>query len=85
MIHHHGAIIPYFVGRIDIGIRYFEKNAGCKYETKIQPPYADHYKKFFIDTATQYYNPSAFNPLRAYIVFSRLADNVSRVPNVRTA
>lgn len=59
VIHHHGAIIPYFVGRLEVGIRYFEKNAGCKYEAKVQAPYAEHYKKFFIDTATQYYNPAA--------------------------
>jgi predicted TIM-barrel fold metal-dependent hydrolase len=59
IIHHHGAMIPYFSGRLEIGIRYFEKNAGCKYDAKVPPPYAEHYKKFYIDTATQYYNPKA--------------------------
>ena len=57
--HHHGAMIPYFVGRLDTGIQFFEKMAGRKYEAKINPPYGDHYKKFYIDTATQCFNPDA--------------------------
>lgn len=59
VIHHHGAMIPYFVGRLDVGIQFFEKMAGRKYEAKINPPYSDHYKKFYVDTATQCYNPEA--------------------------
>ncbi len=59
IIHHHGAMVPYFAGRVDTGIAFFEKNIGFKYETAVTPPYADQYKKFYIDTATQYYNPQA--------------------------
>lgn len=59
IIHHHGALIPYFAGRIDIGVELFEANAGIKCNTPISPPYLDHYKKFYIDTATQYYNPDS--------------------------
>lgn len=59
VIHHHGAMIPYFIGRLDVGIKFFEKMAGRKYDAKIQPPYGDHYKKFYVDTATQCYNPEA--------------------------
>ncbi len=59
IIHHHGAIIPYFAGRVDIGIQFFKKNAKCKYDTKTKAPYTEQYKKFYIDTATQFYNPDA--------------------------
>lgn len=59
IIHHHGAMIPYFAGRIDIGVEFFEANAGVKYKTPISAPYINHYKKFYIDTATQFYNPAA--------------------------
>ncbi|HEX3048183.1 MAG TPA: amidohydrolase family protein [Bacillota bacterium] len=59
IIHHHGAIIPYFIGRLEIGIRFFEKNAGRQVDTVVQPPYAKHYQKFHVDTATQSYNPEA--------------------------
>lgn len=57
VIHHHGAMIPFFIGRLDVGIKFFEKMAGRKYDAKIKPPYGDHYKKFYIDTATQCYSP----------------------------
>lgn len=59
IIHHHGAMIPYFAGRIDIGVEFFEANAGVNYNAPISAPYLDHYKKFYVDTATQYYNPDA--------------------------
>ncbi len=58
IVHHHGALIPYFVGRLEVGIHFFEKNAGRQYEAKVQPPFAEHYKNFYIDTATQYFNPA---------------------------
>ncbi len=58
IIHHHGALIPYFVGRLEVGIQFFEKNAGRQYDAKVRPPYAEHYRKFYIDTATQYFNPA---------------------------
>lgn len=64
--HHHGALIPYFVGRLDTGIQFFEKMAGRKYDVKIKPPYGDHFKKFYIDTATQSYNPSALQVAANY-------------------
>ena len=57
--HHHGAMIPYFAGRVDTGVAFFEKNMGFKYPTPIEAPFKDHYKKFYIDTATQSYNPQA--------------------------
>lgn len=59
IIHHYGAMIPFFVKRVDIGIEFFEANAGIKYNTPISAPYSEHYKKFYIDTATQYFNPEA--------------------------
>lgn len=56
IIHHHGAMIPFFAGRVDPGIAFFERNAGIKYDAAVKPPYIEHYKKFYIDTATQCYN-----------------------------
>lgn len=55
--HHAGALVPLYCGRLDIGMRYFEANAGVDYEAKVKPPYEKHYAKFFIDTATQSFNP----------------------------
>jgi len=55
--HHTGALVPLYCGRLDIGMRFFEANAGVDYEAKVQPPYEPHYAKFFIDTATQAFNP----------------------------
>lgn len=59
IIHHHGAMVPYFAGRVDIGVEFFEANAGVNYNTPISAPYLEHYKKFYVDTATQFYNPDA--------------------------
>jgi predicted TIM-barrel fold metal-dependent hydrolase len=61
VIHHHGALIPYFIGRLDIGIQFFEKMASQKYDAKIKPPYGEHFKKFYVDTATQSCNPNALH------------------------
>lgn len=57
IVHHHGAMIPYFSGRVDTGVAFFEKNMGFKYPTPVDMPYKDHYAKFYIDTATQFFNP----------------------------
>lgn len=59
VIHHHGAMIPYFSGRLDSGLPFFMKMDGKSYGTAIKPPYADSFKKFYVDTATQSYNPGA--------------------------
>lgn len=55
--HHAGALVPLFSGRVDIGMRFFEANAGVDYDAKVKPPYEKHYAKFFVDTATQSFNP----------------------------
>jgi predicted TIM-barrel fold metal-dependent hydrolase len=55
--HHAGALVPLYCGRVDIGMRFFEANAGVDYDAKVKPPYEPHYAKFFIDTATQAFNP----------------------------
>lgn len=55
--HHAGALVPLYCGRVDIGIRFFEANAGVDHEAKVKAPYEKHYAKFFVDTATQSFNP----------------------------
>lgn len=55
--HHAGALVPLYCGRVDIGMRFFEANAGVDYDAKVSPPYEPHYAKFFVDTATQAFNP----------------------------
>lgn len=55
--HHAGALVPLYCGRVDIGMRFFEANAGVDYDAKVTPPYEPHYAKFFVDTATQAFNP----------------------------
>jgi aminocarboxymuconate-semialdehyde decarboxylase len=72
VIHHHGALIPYFIGRLDTGIQFFEKMAGRKYDAKIRPLYGSHFKKFYIDTATQSYNPGALQLAIDYFELGRV-------------
>lgn len=57
IMHHHGGMIPYFAGRIDPTISFSEQNAGINSNALIKPPYINHYKNFYIDTATLSYNP----------------------------
>jgi len=53
VIHHHGALIPLFAQRLQYGWDYFEQNTGVRQPTAIHRPYIEHFKKFYIDTATQ--------------------------------
>lgn len=53
VIHHHGALIPLFAKRMQVGWDYFEQNTGVKQPTTISRPYIEHFKKFYCDTATQ--------------------------------
>lgn len=55
--HHHGALVPMFQGRVDVGMRFFEANAGVRFDTPITGDHAAHYGKFWIDTATHCVNP----------------------------
>jgi len=53
VIHHHGALIPLFAQRLQYVWDYFEQNTGVRQPTTIRRPYIEHFKKFYIDTATQ--------------------------------
>jgi len=53
IIHHHGALIPLFAQRMQYGWEFFEQNTGKRQPTTISRPYIDHFKKFYVDTATQ--------------------------------
>jgi predicted TIM-barrel fold metal-dependent hydrolase len=57
IIHHHGALIPYYAQRMQNGWDYFEQNTGQKQPTSISSPYIEHFKKFYCDTATQGHEP----------------------------
>jgi uncharacterized protein len=50
--HHHGALIPLFGSRMQLGWDTFETLAGLPMETSISRPYIDHFKLFYGDTAT---------------------------------
>jgi predicted TIM-barrel fold metal-dependent hydrolase len=51
--HHHGALVPLFAKRMQYGWEYFEQNTGVRQSTSLSPPYIDHFRKFYCDTATQ--------------------------------
>jgi predicted TIM-barrel fold metal-dependent hydrolase len=53
IIHHHGALIPLFAQRMQYGWDFFEQNTGRRQPTQISRPYIDHFKNFYVDTATQ--------------------------------
>lgn len=57
IIHHHGALVPLFAQRMQYGWDYFEQNTGQKQPTDISSPYIEHFKNFYVDTATQGYEP----------------------------
>jgi uncharacterized protein len=50
--HHHGAFVPLFASRMQLGWDTFESLAGLPMETSISRPYIDHFKLFYADTAT---------------------------------
>jgi uncharacterized protein len=50
--HHHGALVPLFASRMQMGWDTFEELAGLQMETSISRPYIDHFKRFYADTAT---------------------------------
>jgi uncharacterized protein len=50
--HHHGAYIPLFASRMQMGWDTFEQLAQLPMETTISRPYIDHFKRFYADTAT---------------------------------
>lgn len=53
IIHHHGALVPLFAQRMQYGWDYFEQNTGRRQPTVISRPYIEHFKNFYVDTATQ--------------------------------
>jgi len=53
VVHHHGALIPLFAQRMQYGWDYFEQNTGRRQPTAIRPPYIEHFRRFYCDTATQ--------------------------------
>lgn len=57
IIHHHGALIPLFSQRMQLGWDFFENTLKNKQPTPIEEPYINHFKKFYCDTATQGYEP----------------------------
>jgi uncharacterized protein len=54
--HHHGGFIPYYAARM-IGGWLGEAEAGMHVDTEIAPPYIDHFKKFYCDTACNDFAP----------------------------
>ena len=54
--HHHGGFVPYYASRM-IGGWLGEEEAGMHVDTKIAPPYIDHFKKFYCDTACNDFAP----------------------------
>jgi uncharacterized protein len=50
--HHHGALVPLFASRMQLGWDTFERLAGLPMETSISRPYIEHFKRFYADTAT---------------------------------
>jgi len=54
--HHHGGFIPYYAPRM-IGGWLGEAEAGMHVDTEIAPPYIDHFKKFYCDTACNDFAP----------------------------
>ncbi len=57
VIHHAGALIPQFWGRMQSGWNDFQ-NYGQPIKTPISQPYIEHFKKFYIDTAIFAHDPA---------------------------
>jgi predicted TIM-barrel fold metal-dependent hydrolase len=69
--HHHGALIPLFANRMEMGYRSFE-NAGTNFRTPIRRPYTAHFKKFYCDTATFGYEPLVLQQALEFFGVERL-------------
>ncbi|HEY4919436.1 MAG TPA: amidohydrolase family protein [Xanthobacteraceae bacterium] len=54
--HHHGGFIPYYASRM-IGSWLGYAEEGTQVSDKIAPPYIDHFKKFYCDTACNDFAP----------------------------
>jgi len=70
IIHHAGAFITFFASRMQEGGWAYYKHAGRKYDTYDTPiswPYSEHFKHFYVDTATSGYEPLFLQ--RAYEFF----------------
>ncbi len=57
IIHHHGALIGLFAKRLNAGFSLFKNIKAIKSETNISEPYINHFKNFYVDTATQGFEP----------------------------
>jgi aminocarboxymuconate-semialdehyde decarboxylase len=57
IIHHHGALIGLFAKRLNAGFTLFKNIKALKSETNISEPYIKHFKNFYVDTATQGFEP----------------------------
>jgi predicted TIM-barrel fold metal-dependent hydrolase len=67
IIHHHGALIGLFAKRINAGFKLFKNIASLKSDTNISEPYINHFKNFYVDTATQGFEPLLIQ--NAYMFF----------------
>lgn len=56
--HHHGAMIPYYAGRM-VGNWAGNEEHGILQQTQITKPYIEHFKKFYCDTACNEFAPKA--------------------------
>jgi len=54
--HHHGAMVPYYAGRM-IGNWVGNEEHGLPQQTQIAKPYIEHFKKFYCDTACNEFAP----------------------------
>lgn len=57
IIHHHGTLIGLFAKRLNAGFRLFKNIEAFRSETNLTEPYIDHFKNFYVDTATQGFEP----------------------------
>lgn len=67
IIHHHGALIGLFAKRLNAGFTLFKNFKALKSETNISEPYINYFKKFYVDTATQGFEPLLIQ--NAYMFF----------------
>jgi len=67
IIHHHGALIGLFSKRLNAGFSLFKNIESFKSKTNLNEPYIDHFKNFYVDTATQGFEPLLIQ--NAYMFF----------------
>jgi len=67
VIHHHGAFIGLFAKRLNAGFTLFRHIEGFRSESPITEPFIDHFKNFYVDTATQGFEPLLIQ--NAYMFF----------------